>query len=79
MHIPAPTADLEPYHHEGRWYVRQRHNVVHSPRLRAFDACIGDLTRGRRYRGRGARSDELDVHTALREAARECHRRIGGG
>ncbi len=78
MHIPGPIADLEPYSHEGRWYFRVRHNTVHSPRLRAYDTCVGNITRGRHHRGMGTYGDELDVQESLREASRECSRRLRG-
>jgi hypothetical protein len=78
LHVPGPVAELEPYHREGRWYFRRRHNTVRSPRLRAFDACVGALTRGRHHRGLGPLGDELDVWEALREASRECSRRLRG-
>ena len=79
MHIPGPVAEMEPYAHDGHWYWRRRHNAVRSPRLRAFDTCVGLMTRGRRYRGQGAEVDEFEVREALREASRECSRRIGRG
>jgi hypothetical protein len=55
-------------------YLRRRHNRIRSPRLAAMLECVGEHTRGRRFRGMGAAADERAVHQALAEASRECSR-----
>lgn len=76
--IEGPLEADEPYVRNGHVYERRRRNVIHSPRLRAFDACVGHVTRGQRYRFGDPVLDELAVHQALTEASRDCARRIRG-
>ncbi len=64
--------DLEPVERDGHVYYRVRRDLVRSSRLRAFDECVGEATRDRRYREEGAAVDQAEVEAVLAEASREC-------
>ena len=66
----------ETYMRDGRTYLRKRHNAIHSPRLQAFDSCVGRELRGQRHRKDGAIADERAVRDALRVASRKCSREV---
>jgi len=72
------AASLEPYCRRDpvtgaqKCFVRRRHDVIHSPRLKAYHACIAEALAGRHYRGGGAAADTAAVRAALREAAHVC-------
>jgi len=57
-------------------YVRRRHNRLQSERARRFRECVGDLTRGHRYRGHGPAEDVREARAALTAAARRCSRQV---
>jgi hypothetical protein len=58
-------------------YLRRRHDVTRSVRLEEFRACVGNMTRGERFRGHGALVDSQMVRQALATASRECARQAG--
>lgn len=62
----------EPVERDGRVYIRVRRDITRSPRVRAFRDCVGDATRGRRYRTGDAATDEAEVRSAFRQAVQEC-------
>lgn len=73
--------DEEPYLYRnpvtGKRHIafRERHDITRSPRLRFYRECVGDMTRGRRYRGMGPRGDSVAVREALSGAAVTCAQR----
>jgi len=60
-------------------YWRPRHDVIHSTRLRQFDACVRDTLGGQHYRTGGAAEDAAAVHAALTRASRRCSQEVRGG
>lgn len=56
-------------------FLRKRHDVIRSPRLEAFDACMHDALAGRRYQDGNARADEIAVHEAFTAAVERCKHR----
>lgn len=70
--------DLEPYMRrdpvtgQEKIFFRKRHDIVRSPKLLKYDACMSERLRGKRYRGHGAQADTEAVREALREAAHYC-------
>ena len=74
----AGLLDLEPYYRtdpvtgQRKLFFRVRHDIVRSPRLQRYDACMAEQLRGHRYRGHGAAADEAAVRQAMREAAKYC-------
>jgi len=59
-------------------YLRQRHNEIRSPRLKAMLACVSRETRGKHFRGYGPVADERMVHEALARASRLCSAETAG-
>ncbi|MCY0865920.1 MAG: hypothetical protein OWQ57_13300 [Sulfobacillus sp.] len=74
----ANLLDLEPYLRrdpvtgQEKLYFRKRHDIVRSPRLQAYDQCMSEQLRGKRYREHGAQADTEAVRQALRQAAQYC-------
>lgn len=57
-------------------FFRKRHDVIRSPRLLGFDACMHEHLEGHHYRGHGAREDSILVRQAFTRASHECSRLV---
>ena len=53
-------------------FLRKRHDIIRSPRLRAYDDCMKRAMEGRRFRTGDAAADERAVHEAFRAAVQQC-------
>ncbi|MHB1870795.1 MAG: hypothetical protein ACYCT1_08075 [Steroidobacteraceae bacterium] len=78
---PDLAQGLEPYcRHDPvtdqlRCYLRARHDVTRSQKVREYRRCVAAQTTGLRHRGQGARVDAIETRAALAAASRDCSQR----
>lgn len=59
--------DYEPYHHDGKVFLRVRHDDI-SEAHRQFDQCMHDALTGRHY------GSLAEVEQAFGQASETCHK-----
>lgn len=74
--MPLPDEEFYTYHNpitgQEKVFLRNRHNVIRSPRLEAYDECMREAMEGRRFRTGDAAADERAVHEAFEAAVARC-------